>query len=216
MTLKKLGSNNAGLSLVELLVALAVSSMVIIATMVLLTNGISSYKRQTVTAQLQEEADIALTHISDAVLEADVINVDMSDSENGSTEAFYVAKEQAYGYKYDKEKQLLYVITKDASDATIESVLCSNVTKFKIQMLTDSVSVSDTDGDGAQEITGVSEVVQIKVNIEVESGGITRTAARVTGVRNTMVTEDIKLLGFTPEDYPSVQYLKEYGFLVDE
>lgn len=216
MSIKKNG-NNAGMSLIELLVALAVSSMVIIATMALLTNGISSYRRQTITAQLQEEADLALTHMSDAIFEAEVVNVKMSDSENGSTEEFYVKKDQEYGYKYVKGEKKLYVVTKDkTSGKTTDSVLCTNVTYFKVQVLTDSVLVEDKDGDGKDEIVDVKDTVQVKVSLSVGDSDISREGARVTGIRNAMTIDDIELLGFSADEYTNVEYLKENSFLVDE
>lgn len=215
MSIKKSG-NNAGVTLIEMLVALAVSSIVMVAAMVLLTNGISSYRTQTITAQIQENADLALTHISDAILEAKVVNVDMADSETGSTKAFYVEKDQEYGYKYDRDSKTLYVVTKDASGNFIESVLCTGVTYFKLQMLSASVEVDDKDGDGEDEIVDVNETVQLKVTIEVEESDITRRAARVTGIRNEMDLDDVVLLGFTVDEYRDVKYLKDYGFLVEE
>lgn len=216
MAIKKNG-NNAGMSLIELLVALAVSSMVIIATMALLTNGISSYRRQTITAQLQEEADLALTHISDAIFEAEVVNVKMSDSENGSTEEFYIKKDQNYGYEFKKAEKKLYVLTKDEGTGNyIKSVLCTNVTYFKVQVLTDSVMVEDIDSDSEDEIVDVKDTVQVKVSIKVEDGDISREGARVTGVRNSMTVEDIELLGFSVDEYQDVKYLKNHGFLADE
>lgn len=211
----KNNTNNYGMSLIELLVALAVSSIVMVAAMTLLINGINNYRRQVVTSQIQEDADLALTHISDAVLEAEVVHVKMSDSENGSTEECYLGKGESYGYEYNKDTKVLYVVTLDSEGNKVRSVLATNVTYFKIQLLKESVEITKESED-TDKISGIKDMPQVKVSVTVEQNDIERSASRVTAVRNPIGDDGVILLGFKPENYPSVQYLIQYGFLVEE
>ncbi len=212
MSIKKIG-NDSGFSLMELLVALAVSSLVIIATMTLLTNGINNYRRQTVTAQLQEDADLALTHISDALFEAKYIDIGVSASAPRNTTMFYIEKEQKYGYKYDGTTKTLSVVTSDGT-TTVDSVLCSNVNIFKVQLLDESFNIQG-EGDEAK-LVSINDTVQVKVTIEVEDNDITRKGARVIGLRNTMDIKDIVILGFDADKGLGKEELIEAGVLVTE
>ena len=140
----------------------------------------------------------------------------MNESDTGSTKTFFVKDDQKYGYRFDADKSTLYVVTKDASGAEVSSVLCTNVKKFKVQMLKSSVKIGKKEGSDKDSITGVNDVVQIKINIEIADGDITRTAARVTGVRNDMELGNIKLVGNKAEEFLTVEELVLYGFLVEE
>lgn len=210
MSGKKLG--NGGMSLVELLVALAASSLVVTAAMMLLIQGTNSYRMQTTGAQLQEDANITLNHISDSIMEATVVEVSNSESVNGNTQEFYVNENTKY--RLDEKTKILYVTQKDAtSGSNIDSVLCTNVNKFRVQVISTSVE-TEKDASGKYKIVGINNPVQLKVSLEVEYNNVTRDVSRVTALRNEV--DSIKLHFFDATDFPDMEVLKSYGFLVDE
>ena len=67
--------NNKGFSLVELLIAIAVSSIVLSALVTLIVQAVRSYSKQTALAQVQSDADISLNQISKNILEANEIQL---------------------------------------------------------------------------------------------------------------------------------------------
>lgn len=209
MSVKKLG--NAGMSLVELLVALAASSLVIVAVMALMINGMNSYRKQTVSAQLQEDANITLNQMSDTIMEATMVEVSNSESANGNTKEFQTAEHMKY--RYDEDEKILYVTTvDDDTGASIDSVLCTNVTKFRVQILSSSVNI-EKDETSTERVKGINNPVQIKVTLEVERDRVTRNISRISAVRNRV--KEIKLHFFDAEEFPDVGVLKSYGFLTD-
>lgn len=210
MSNKKLG--NSGMSLVELLVALAASSMVMVAAMMLLIQGTNSYRAQTTGAQLQEDANITLNHISDSIMEATVVEVSNSESVNGNTQEFYVNDDTKY--RLDETEGILYITQKDTvSGSYIDSVLCTNVKKFRVQVISTSVETKKDDS-GKYKVVGINNPVQLKVTLEVEYNNISRNVSRVTALRNEV--DSIKLHFFEAADFPDMEVLRSYGFLVDE
>ncbi len=210
MSGKKLG--NSGMSLIELLVALAASSLVVTAAMMLLVQGTDSYRKQTTGAQLQEDANISLNHITDSIMEATMVEVSNSESVNGNTQEFFVNADTKY--RYDETSGILYITKKDSSSGSyIDSVLCTNVKKFRVQVISTSVKTEKQAG-GKYKVVGINNPVQLKVTIEVEYNKITRNVSRVTALRNEV--DSIKLHFFDAEEFPDVEVLKSYGFLVDE
>lgn len=205
-------SGNSGMSLVELLVALAVSSVVMLAAMMLLIQGTNSYRAQTTGAQLQEDANITLNHISDSIMEATVVEISNSESVSGNTQVFFVNDDTRYWL--DESKETLYIRKKDpVSGSDIDSVLCTNVKKFRVQVISTSVK-TEKDASGKYRVTGINNPIQLKVNLEVESNNISRDVSRVTALRNRV--DSIKLHFFDATDFPDMEVLRSYGFLVDE
>lgn len=206
-------NRNAGLSLIELLVALAVSAIVISAVTVLIMQGTNSYRRQTLTAQLQEDAAIAMNHISDSIMEATCIMVSNSDSDTGSTLSFKLS--EAHSYVYQPEQKVLYVRTAVLGEAGhTDSVLCQNVTAFKVQITESSVNKKET-SPGSYRISSLNNPVQVKVTIEVSSGDLSRAVTRVTGVRNMLAFDQVTLGGAVLDTLPVSEVLNKYGFLTD-
>ena len=70
--------DNKGFSLVELLIAIAISGIVLTALVLLITQSVKSYGRQTALAQIQSDADISLNQIQKNVMEANEIKVKKS------------------------------------------------------------------------------------------------------------------------------------------
>lgn len=205
-------NRNAGLSLVELLIALAIGMIVVSAVVLLIVQGTNSYRRQTLTAQLQEDANIAMNQISDAVMEADRLLVSVSDSDTRSTASFQVNENTTY--IYDMGEKTLYVRSGLPGSMSADSVLCQNVSAFHVQLVTDSVKREEI-SPGVTKITGISNPVQVKITIEVSADRINRKISRVTGVRNTVKFENIALGGALLDTLPVSEVLDKYGFLTD-
>ena len=100
-------NNNKGFSLVELLIALAVGGIVLSALTMLIQNSVHTFTKQTVSAQLQSDADIALNQIENDVMEADMLIMYQSGSASSGydyylTEYSQVDNSRYYGYIWDK------------------------------------------------------------------------------------------------------------------
>ena len=65
--------DNKGFSLVELLIAIAISSIVLMALVMLITQAVRSYTKQTALAQIQSDADISLNQMSKNILHRMII-----------------------------------------------------------------------------------------------------------------------------------------------
>lgn len=129
-------NNNKGFSLVELLIAVAVSSIVLSALVMLISQSVRSYSKQTALAQIQSDADVTLNQISKNILEATVVALKKDSSGNVQ---FYTKKDAAgifYGYYYDKSKKTLYYT--DNTDISVAgkkmSVVCEDVESFDVRI----------------------------------------------------------------------------------
>ncbi len=71
--------NNKGFSLVELLVALAISGIVLLMIGALLSSGSRYFKDESIKAQLQNELQVINGKISQILMEAKAIHIDTSD-----------------------------------------------------------------------------------------------------------------------------------------
>ena len=74
--------NNKGFSLVELMIALAISGIVMTALVLLVVQSVNGYGKQTALAQIQSDVDVSLNQISKNVLEADLIKLIKTDDGN--------------------------------------------------------------------------------------------------------------------------------------
>lgn len=213
--------NNKGITLVELLVALAVGSIVISAVIILLKQGITGYTNQTISAQLQDDANITLNQMSDAIMQAKCVDIYNEISGDGNTPNFITNRgTDGNAYSYDQINKILYVGTKTNTDYSKLGILCQHVTKFKVQILNSSVKT-----DAVQvlvagvpqidyKIVGVSNPIQIKVTLTLEYGGLKREVSRVTALRNEIhennVKTDFTIQGMNVESFPYKSALAAY------
>lgn len=157
--------NNKGFSLIELLVAMAIGSIVLSAVLLLLTQGLKGYTKQTLTSQLEDEANLALNQISDAIMEADCIKVS-SDTGNYSL----VTKDSTTTYEYNATDHKVYLTTIPGASG---SLVCSHVDEFEVDAIT------------------TTNPVRIKVTLTLKAENVTRTVTRTTNVRNKISTVTI-------------------------
>lgn len=213
--MKKLKINNKGITLVELLIALAIGSIVISAVIILLRQGINSYSKQTISAQLQNDADITLNQMTDAIMEAQCIDIANNITETGNTPDFItkmaVGSDCGNAYSYDSTGKVLYVgKTPVYSNYKNLGILCKNVTSFKVQIVKSSVNIEtvtvNVGGVATQQytVTSVNNPIQVKVSLKLEYNGVSREVSRVAAIRN-----DLELSKLTKQGLPIKNFEKK-------
>lgn len=195
--------NNKGFSLVELLIAIAVSSIVLSALVTLIVQAVRSYSKQTALAQVQSDADISLNQISKNILEANEIQLVKTTNDGKSDIEFYFKIEQEetsgaargtgggtpgtagkkLGYWYDSANKILYYTDNDDSDPTKvnKSVVCDNVEAFNVQIKADNFTF-----DGDDKILSIPKRPQIVVTIKLKRMNEEREVQRTYVTRNVI------------------------------
>ena len=169
--------NNAGISLVEVLAAMAIGAIVLTALIMLVSGGVQSYRKQTVMARLQNDANIALNQMSDKIMEANMVT--MSNRSDGVTE--YIKLQEDIYYIYDAGDSKFYQ-AKSLTESEDRSLLCENVTDFKISLERSSLIIDEN--TGAIEVKGKG--IQIRIFIKLENMNQARETYRTVKVRNTI------------------------------
>lgn len=192
--------DNKGFSLVELLIAIAISGIVLTALVLLITQSVKSYGRQTALAQIQSDADISLNQIQKNVMEANEIKVKKGVKPSGSFDVeLYTTRtteEQIdasgnkktvtlseWGYYYDSEKKELYY-SDDTLNPDQMSLVCDNVSHFDVLINEDGIKWDNT------KITSIVKKPQIIVSITISRMGRERTVVRQYSARNTINSGD--------------------------
>lgn len=192
--------DNKGFSLVELLIAIAISGIVLTALVLLITQSVKSYGRQTALAQIQSDADISLNQIQKNVMEANEIKVKKSVKPSGSFDVeLYTTRtteEQIdasgnkktvtlseWGYYYDSEKKELYY-SDDTLNPDQMSLVSDNVSHFDVIINEDGIKWDNA------KITSIVKKPQIIVSITISRMGRERTVVRQYSTRNTINSGD--------------------------
>lgn len=197
--------NNAGISLVEVLAAMAIGTIVLTALIMLVSGGVQSYRKQTVMARLQNDANIALNQMSDKIMEANMVT--MSNRSDGVTE--YIKLQEDIYYIYDAGDSKLYQ-AKSLTESEDRSLLCENVTDFKISLERSSLIIDEN--TGAIEVNGKG--IQIHIFIKLEDMNQARETYRTVKVRNTIDDVFIDFRG----TYKSIKeyFIKDLGNYIAE
>lgn len=174
-------NDDRGFSLVELLIAIAISSIVLSAVIFLIAQAVKSYGKQTALAQIQSDADITLNQISKNIMEATEIYL-VEDSQGLK---FYTTKDSSktrIGYYYDKNDKTLYY-SDEGSVNKLEknkmSVVCDYVTSFSVKLDTSNFKLKDD-----TTIEKLPENYKYIVNIGLERVGEKRNVERTYTTRN--------------------------------
>lgn len=192
--------DNKGFSLVELLIAIAISGIVLTALVLLITQSVKSYSRQTALAQIQSDADITLNQIQKNVMEANEIKIKKKlKSTSGTDVEIYTTRtteEQTdvsgnkktvttseWGYYYDSANKILYY-TDDTLNPDQMSLVCDNVTNFEVCVNSDAVKWDNT------RMTSIEKRPQIIVSITISRMGRERTVVRQYSTRNSINSGD--------------------------
>ncbi len=102
-------NQQAGLTLVELIVAIAIFSVILLATVSLYTTSLKTYVRDKATQDLQREGDAILAHMSRTIKEGTALDAANSNfTSNPNTLSFYINGTQKRKY-YVSGSQIHYV-----------------------------------------------------------------------------------------------------------
>lgn len=159
--------NNKGFSLVELLIAMAVSSIVLTALVLLVAQSVKSYSKQTSLAQIQSDADVVLNQISKSILEADIVYIDKSsdyvklytktvDDTSDPTSPKHIK----WGYYYDKNEKKLYYTDDTLSK---KSEACDYVEDFDVKLSKSNFTLKD---GHIIEVLPTNPELQVSITLE--------------------------------------------------
>lgn len=177
---KAMKDNNKGLSLVEIIVAIAIGSIVLTAVMLLIVQGVKSYRTQSTKASLQNDVNIALNQISDNIMEGTCLTIsNLTNSEGEVYTSYFQIKENMY-YVYEPEEEILY-LSETPTKGAASSVLCENVENFDVNILDYSIMVG-----ADNKIQGMTNPIQLRVYIKVAKLDDSREAHRTISMRNDL------------------------------
>lgn len=177
---KAMKDNNKGLSLVEIIVAIAIGSIVLTAVMLLIVQGVKSYRTQSTKASLQNDVNIALNQISDNIMEGTCLTIsNLTNSEGDVYTSYFQIKENMY-YVYEPEEEILY-LSETPTKGAASSVLCENVENFDVSILDYSIMVG-----ADNKIQGMTNPIQLRVYIKVAKLDDSREAHRTISMRNDL------------------------------
>ena len=165
--------DNKGFSLVELLIAIAISSIVLMALVMLITQAVRSYTKQTALAQIQSDADISLNQMSKNILEATEIKIEKLNGD--VTICTEVGIE--WGYYYESATQQLWYINSDKSEM---SLVCDNVTSFDVRISKDSIELDTA------TIKSIDRNPQIVISLGLQRMNEKRIVSRTFSTRNQL------------------------------
>ena len=209
--------NNKGFSLVELLIALAVGGIVLSALTILIQNSVHNFTRQTVSAQLQSDADVALNQIENDIMEADMLVMYHSGSAASGYD-YYLTKysnvnQSRYsGYVWDKAAKILYysndfyALEENPLNVSNVSVACEHVEDFTVKLNSSCVSeeeveqptASPTDPSKTRKVVVITPSIKVKADIHLSNQNVSREVSREISLRNSLygkdMTDDIKIV----------------------
>jgi prepilin-type N-terminal cleavage/methylation domain-containing protein len=183
--------NHKGFSLVEILVALAVGSLVIAAVVALLGNGLNGYRKQTVQSQLQDEANLAMNQINNAVMEALDVYIYNSDLITTTFGTNLTDESSPANYYYFNSLTGELKVGETSVENSDAALLCRYVEEFRVQIVESSIQFANATEEA--HVTGIKDPVRLKITLKLTLDGITREITRVTGLRNNI--DDIEVNG---------------------
>lgn len=182
--------NDKGFSLVELLVALAIASIVLVALFALISNSTRSFRKQTISAQLQNDADITLNQLETDILQTRKLNISKVNNSSGdlTREVLTLAtatKDPSTGsetispfsYEYRSSDKTIYLV-----NGTLESVVCQNVDEVKIELDGTKDSANNDNLADADK----TKFYGVKITIKLSNMNETREVTRVVYTRNAL------------------------------
>jgi Tfp pilus assembly protein PilW len=163
---KKLGS---GLTMVELLIALAITTVLLTAVAVAFNASITNYQQNQDIFKTINTARQALFRITTHLRTASAVQT----TEASNQCSLITSDSQDITYRYNSSNDKLYLVTND--DLTdSDYVLCDNVTAMTFTKNT------DVDDDG------VTYVKSVQLSMTVQSGNLTRDVSAAAVVRRNI------------------------------
>ncbi len=158
--------STAGVTIVELLIALAVMGILLTAVAVAFNASITNYRENEDAFKTINKARQALFRITTQIRTANAVDPNAPNNEC----SFFTADGEDITYQYRSADNKLYLITN--SDAQ-EYVLCDNVTAM--------IFKKDTATEG-----GTVYVKSVQISMTVESGNVQRTVSAAAVVRRNL------------------------------
>ena len=184
-----MNADNKGFSLIELVIALAVSGIVLVGLSVLVTQSARNYKNESIDARIQTSLDNSFSIIEKEILNATGIQIYI---ENGEYNLRVNTTSELLGIRYDKDnKSLIYI---DGSD---ESFIADNVYLCEFKLNKDCIKQT-LDDDGRVTINDLSEKIMVDVKIGIEINGQKRELTKSFTTRNK--SSDSLYLGMENND----------------
>lgn len=176
--------DNKGFSLVELLIAIAISSIVLMALVMLITQAVRSYTKQTALAQIQSDADISLNQMSKNILEATEIRIEKLNNGDVTIYTNKVIEKKnnvevgiEWGYYYESSTQQLWYTNSNKSEM---SLVCDNVTSFDVRISKDSIELDTA------TIKSIDRNPQIVISLGLQRMNEKRIVSRTFSTRNQL------------------------------
>lgn len=105
--------NNKGFSLVELIVSVAIMSLVMVIATTMMTNASNYFERQNARVEIQNESQLVTNHLSEAVMEATGMQFTYDESTGAGT--YILFSDDSKGNQrvmyYDYDKHSLYMVS---------------------------------------------------------------------------------------------------------
>lgn len=203
-------SENRGFTLVELLLSIAILSIVLTTVTALMLSGSRQFTKGNADATMQREAQLVVNQIEDMVIDTNG-GIFYTDEASGRKLVLYNALSTSGTITYTKEviewvaadKEILYhkfnVRKEGTSNAFVEDgtiyadqLMAENITDFKVDL---SDTKKDHDKDGNE--IDIVKSVQIVVGCEGNDGLVTYATNPVTTLRNRMMLSNDAGIIFT-------------------
>ena len=179
--------NNKGVSLVEVLIALAIGCIVLSALVLLIQQSVKGYTKQTISAQLQNDADITLNQMENDVMEANVLLLNKAGAY-----PYILTKEKDgkySGYVYSKDEKTIYDVEElpDVKGVAVfsgKSLVCDHVDSFDFYISENSLGF---DGNGSNPaVTSVGPNIRVEISLGLTRQSTQRSVTRQILTRNKL------------------------------
>lgn len=158
----------AGFTIVELLIALAITGLILVAVAVAFNASVMNYQENQGVFKTINSARQAMTRMTTDLRTAQAVD----PTESADRCSLIKADGSDITYRYDSTDNKLYLITNDdLSDS--DYVLCENVTVATFQKDTETVD-------------SVTHVKSVQISMTVESGNVQRSVAAAAVIRRNL------------------------------
>ena len=158
---------NKGFTLVEIMIALTIVSLLLTATAVAFNASMINFRENENMFKAVNTARQTLLRITTELRTAENVAI----GEPSTRCSMHTAAGNDITYNYDADAQILYLITNDGVDGN-DYVMCKNVTAISF----DRVTVPDD----------ASSIRSVQITITVSSGTVTETLSAATMIRRNL------------------------------
>lgn len=209
--------NNKGVSLIELMVAVAIMSIVMLIATGMLTNASRFFEKQSSQIELQNEAQVITNYLTETVMEASGMEFTITDSSTGSgvyrlygvdaTSGDLTGKGDQRVLYYDASTSSLYMVSFNAADtipdpstyASIGFLISDEIRYFSMDVnkgaVTDPNETTATEADGTPVVElGVRNPITCSINFTLAHNAVSADFELTADCRNhlseVLITKD--------------------------